>query len=72
MSGGADAICGVPEDGPAPLQDLRPQAGRGLEQRVISTNSCGDSQSPTTSYTNRRTRIRMRRFLVVKISSHSM
>ena len=24
-----------PEDGPAPLQDLRPQAGRGLEPRVI-------------------------------------
>ena len=28
-----------PEDGPAPLQDLRPQAGRGLEQRVNSMNS---------------------------------
>ena len=42
-----------PEDGPAPLQDLRPQDAGGLEQRVISMNSGRGFRNPLL-YTNQK------------------
>ena len=54
-----------PEDGPAPLQDLRPQAGRGLEPGVISMNSSRGFPNPLLPNTSSGAPNRMRRFDIV-------